>query len=1269
MSVRPASIRQSLQKRSGFALLITITLLAFLVLLLVSLASLTRVETQVASNGQQLSQARQNALMALNVALGELQKYAGPDQRTTARSDMDAALANTSVKSGRWTGIYGRGVAAADTVARNLYTDIPSKIATDIAANSDAKGNQAVLLNWLVSGNEGTSFDPSTAVDANGQIDRTKAPAAFAFTPSSDVAGLSATSTALSTNITIANQPARLLVGSNSVGTDSASVANYVAAPLKDITAVAPGLGAAPVTVGRYAWWVGDEGAKARINLPLAGSNPTLSAAENLQQQSNAFVSSQRAAVELVDGANVEGAADTAPADAAANRLTSYDPSATTLPRLLSVGQLDMLGTSSTARRYRFHDLTAISASVLSDAYAGGLKKDLSALLATGVASPAPTDFLFTPEAEGISPITTRASTNTYGVPTWGMLRSFVTMRVPAMTRSMYPRLPSDIETGISPVLTNASVGFQYMADDNAEGTPIRLALFPLAVLWNPYTFTLKGAKYEFGVTRRYMGHLQLQARVPDGPPVAPSTDPTPRWRVKETRDFLRGGGLVTGGAAPIGVDPMVPGSGYVDTRDLPANNVVGPTDPANGVYLRFVIDASDVDLEPGQSVVFTLPSGSHTYSAPDNGSPTNELKRGLSIITYAVMPSACSIGPGELNYRITSNGAGNLASSPPRTMFSPGNRLQNFTHGEVDAYLGAVGVTGPDGYGLEPGSKGVQKPWYQSISRSVSGGAGAILKDGITFPSVPTTGMEPLIAVRGRFSASPTRWIAQNNLRAPLQTRLPLDEGTVPGIAGATVGGSWLGYKAPVGSELVSSGVSLDADMVVSDTTLFEYLPDDLPLMSLGQLQHANLSKISTYPSYPLGNSLADYHFRDSVDPAAPNSGPFPVTHDFVGSLVRTDGVVLSSIQNYNAPSQLITAYYDISYLLNRALWDRYFVSTVPHVGTGKISDIPGSVPPILPNVRHVRQAGVQDADLLDANKAAAGLMVAGGFNINSTSEQAWRAVLGGINRLTYDPVSGSSGAALGAALPRFAKPTSTSVVASEKWQGYRQLSDVQIAQLARNIVAEVRNRGPFVSMSDFVNRRLRDNPDTTSVTLNADERFKGPIQNAIDAAGTLTDSNRLTGTTGINVGTTNLVSAVAPFTTQNSSYGANTKWGYSDQNLIRGGPANVAPYSTRSAFAPQFLTQGDVLSAIGAGLSARSDTFMIRTYGETVNPSDAGNITGRAWCEAVVQRVVEPVVRKNSNPSSADYNEPAGPSSGQADFGRRFKIVSFRWLTATDI
>lgn len=41
--------------------------------------------------------------------------------------------------------------------------------------------------------------------------------------------------------------------------------------------------------------------------------------------------------------------------------------------------------------------------------------------------------------------------------------------------------------------------------------------------------------------------------------------------------------------------------------------------------------------------------------------------------------------------------------------------------------------------------------------------------------------------------------------------------------------------------------------------------------------------------------------------------------------------------------------------------------------------------------------------------------------------------------------------------------------------WSDLRTLSDTQIRSLARNMVKEVKKRGPFLNMSDFVNRRLQ--------------------------------------------------------------------------------------------------------------------------------------------------------------------------------------------------
>ena len=51
--------------------------------------------------------------------------------------------------------------------------------------------------------------------------------------------------------------------------------------------------------------------------------------------------------------------------------------------------------------------------------------------------------------------------------------------------------------------------------------------------------------------------------------------------------------------------------------------------------------------------------------------------------------------------------------------------------------------------------------------------------------------------------------------------------------------------------------------------------------------------------------------------------------------------------------------------------------------------------------------------------------------------------------------------------------------------------------------------------------------------------------------------------------------------------------------------------------------ITQANVLRALAPRLSARSDTFRIRAYGEVRDSSD--NIIAMAMCEAVVQRLPE--------------------------------------------
>jgi hypothetical protein len=95
-----------------------------------------------------------------------------------------------------------------------------------------------------------------------------------------------------------------------------------------------------------------------------------------------------------------------------------------------------------------------------------------------------------------------------------------------------------------------------------------------------------------------------------------------------------------------------------------------------------------------------------------------------------------------------------------------------------------------------------------------------------------------------------------------------------------------------------------------------------------------------------------------------------------------------------------------------------------------------------------------------------------------------------------------------------------------------------------------------------------------------------------------------------------------------------------------------------------PGSLTQADLLNKIGHLLQARSDTFVIRSSGDTINrfSSGANQSSGQAYYEIIVQRTPEYV------DSSELAYDPVNSATNRK-FGRKYQIVSQGWVSREDI
>ena len=77
---------------------------------------------------------------------------------------------------------------------------------------------------------------------------------------------------------------------------------------------------------------------------------------------------------------------------------------------------------------------------------------------------------------------------------------------------------------------------------------------------------------------------------------------------------------------------------------------------------------------------------------------------------------------------------------------------------------------------------------------------------------------------------------------------------------------------------------------------------------------------------------------------------------------------------------------------------------------------------------------------------------------------------------------------------------------------------------------------------------------------------------------------------------------------------------------------------------------------------MTSRGDTFIVRAYGDNVNQA-TGETNSRMVCEATLQRVAEYVDDSDESWETPDSN------STNDRFGRKFKVVNFRWINLDDV
>lgn len=1090
----------------GFALVIALVLMAFILLLLLSLTSLTTVELEGGAVRGDIEKARRNALLGLSVALGELQTTLGPDQRVNA----SASLGN-GVEDHRkgWVGVY------------------KSWLDTDATRPTEPE-----FVRWLVSGDSDLLQEKSTAQGGN--------------------------------------------IGTPYLGLIRGADDERVEAGLVSVTQDG--------TTGAFAWWIGDENAKARIAYDKGPAETVTTWLERRQGSAGANLKS----LPYVSG---------------------IDPSDSRLGMELPRDMLKLLGADEEKDEELLKSLTPYSFGLLTNVRSGGLRKDLSFYLEKAEAD-RPLEPLYTLEGRnGVHFGELWAYYNLWrnlesatgrSHPDGGTLPAGVPVLKGSTNSAVEKRSPFGVYN--RPVMMRAGwmISVRSVLASGAAVLPaeyqMQVVLDPIITLWNPYDVSLD---------------------VPAGPHVRPRFYGLPYL----IEIFADGQSLNPGGSSFLDTTGLLLGN-YVE---LMAGNAAG----------------SELRMRPGEVLVYSLAgSTGHTVEPKNNLVTAGALgwNREGGILAEVGTP----VGEGAI-ISVAMPVDANKRAVAQWLLFAVEERMGGTGGGEIS------------------GGFIIDRRYWKSNTMTPSDYPDVFTDiDLITLGTTQDLSADSATGESGKF---PIAFFSMG-----LRTE---EEGRIPGrfLSRATRAAGGFDLQDLSDENLASQGIEIQMHPLtsVSDNPGFDvnngkgyyggsYMANSgnsyiitqsiprTPIYSLASFKHATAGGLASLLWE--GSENTSFHER-KIEPAVAkiigNSHALPI---FAPG--ETTGTI-----NDGHPA------IDHSYHANMALWDDWFFSSISprqsaeHQSAGinatqaEVFDafINDGTP--LPNARMklyqsgdtaaIRNRLFQTDDTPQPaayERAAESLMVEGMFNVNSTNVDAWVAVLSALRsdatavvniagNLSWDAEAGQTPvpSLLLPAAPALADTDLSDTRKSDQWLGYRSFSDDVIRKLAQTIVEEVRKRGPFLSVADFVNRRVGSDKELAK---------NGALQHALDK---VVNQELMEGSRGV-----------------------------SSADLPAGLPFPEAEAGARSTGGPAYVDQADLLTLIGPGLNVRSDTFVIRTYGEVRNSRN--ELVATARCEAVVQRVPD-YMDATQEPHLA-YSEL---NQTNQRFGRQLKVVSFRWLDEGDI